>query len=78
MLSGHARGEGRDQGERAGAHSLNAPVAGIPLYDGFNSLAIRAKNSRYDLASHERLIVSFAGISSDQSRSQEGLREEIL
>jgi len=44
MLSGHARGEGRDQGERAGAHSLNAPVAGIPLYDGFNSLAIRAKN----------------------------------
>ena len=45
-------------------------MAGFPLYDGFNSLAIRAKNSRYDLASHERLIVSFAGISSDQSRSQ--------
>jgi hypothetical protein len=46
------------------------PVAGFPLYDGFNSLAIRAENSRYDLASRERLIVSFAGISSDQSRSQ--------
>ena len=43
MLSGHARGEGRDQGEGAGALSLSAFSGGIPLYDGFNSLGIRAE-----------------------------------
>jgi Circularly permutated YpsA SLOG family len=37
-LSSHARGEGRDQGEGAGARSLRHPVAGFPLYDGFDSL----------------------------------------
>jgi hypothetical protein len=37
MLLGHARGEGRDQGEKGGAtiHWVH-PAAGFPLYDGFN------------------------------------------
>jgi hypothetical protein len=32
----HAKGEGRDQGERAGAHSLSVIQWGFPLYDAFN------------------------------------------
>jgi len=47
MLSGHATGEGRDQVERAGDHSCVHPVEGFPLYDGFNTLGIRAEKSRY-------------------------------
>jgi hypothetical protein len=53
MLSGHARGEGRDQSERAGDHSLCASSGGIPAVRGFNTLGIRAEKSRYDLARME-------------------------
>ena len=38
--------------ERATIHCVH-PVAGFPLYDGFNTLGIRAEKSRYDLARME-------------------------
>jgi hypothetical protein len=53
MLWVYALGEGRDQGEDSGAHSLKHPVEGFPLYDGFSSVGIRAEKSRYDLARME-------------------------
>ena len=37
---------------RATIHCVH-PVAGFPLYDGFNTLGIRAEKSRYDLARME-------------------------
>src|SRR5271165_5431869 len=74
-VMGHARGGGRDQGERADAHSLSASSGGFPLYDGFNSLGDPGRKTRgmtWPEWSRERLIVSFAGIASDQPRSQGG------
>jgi hypothetical protein len=44
-VMGHARGGGRDQGERADAHSLSASSGGIPAVRCFNSLGSWPKNT---------------------------------
>jgi hypothetical protein len=59
MLSSHARGEGRDQGERAGDTLIMCAYSGgIPAVRWFYTLGIRAEKSRmtWPKWSCERLI----------------------
>jgi hypothetical protein len=59
---GHAEGEGRDQGEgRATIYCVHS-VVGFPLYDGFNTLGIRAEKSRYPHLSFSRLFCWTVGM----------------
>jgi hypothetical protein len=49
MLSSHAKGEGASRAKGGRLFIECYPVAGFPLYDGFNSLG-SGRKTRYDLA----------------------------